>query len=1093
MTRKIYTLLLFLYTLAVSVGAQERYTRQSLLATGKWMKIRVKDEGVYQLSPTALKNMGFSNAAKVRLYGYNMPMLPEAKIENIADDMMEIPVYRKSNGTILFYSCGTTEWKKSSSGKYFTHKNNPYSSYIYYFLTESDAAPATFSTEDGTATTSTVQDTYLAHSIYEDDAFSFLNAGRTFFEKYDYADGASKTYRIPLDNTTKGDVILDVRFGANGSSSSTVNVSSGSNSLGNITIGGVSTSDHCVAKVSSRQFTIYDQTISQMPVTLKHTRSQGTSGHLDYIRLSYQALLTVGSKNYVVFSPNSKTKRTFAVAGADNGTCVWNVTSPSATHEIKGTLTNGTYKVSVDAGNINDKYVAVNTNSTFPAPQQIGKIANQNLHALDSINLLIIVPANGRLTDQALRLAQAHTQKDGMKCAVVKADEVYNEFSAGTPDATAYRRLMKMLYDRQYKQSPLRGTEAGSLNLLLFGNCFWDNRLITTGLTKLSQDDYLLAYESDDSWSNTKSYVMEEYYTLLEDGKGVSPLKEKPDCGVGRLPVTTAAQAKNMVDKLIGYIFNIYGGGWKNNICMMADDGNANIHMQDAENILDKTQSLMPEYHYQRIYWDSYQREQTTTGSSYPGAYADINKTMEEGALIMNYTGHGAPYTLSHEQVLKTADFQNWSSPRLPLWFTAACDVAPFDMNTTNIACEAMLNKNGAAMGFISTARTVYSPQNRTINRNFMSHVLARKPNGENYTIGEALAQAKADIAGTLKSTSSEIDSINKVHFILLGDPAIKLCPPKYNVKIDRFNGLDTSSGDMPNISAGDIVTVEGRIVDEDGNDIDDFNGILSSSVYDSEEHIVCKNNANEDVTKFEYDDRTRVIYSGSDSIRSGKFTFSFPVTIDINYSDNTGMLYLHAINQKKTDEAHGIFDKFTVGGSNTENVTDTIGPSILAFCDGYTTKDSVTTYTTENPTLRIVLSDDSGINTTGSGLGHDIVAIIDGKESMTYSLNSYYTPDAGSYKTGSISYTLPSLPAGTHTLLVRAFDTLNNMGESFYTFEVVEGMRQEYDIIDMSGRVLQHGKDISSLKPGVYIRRIRLTSPAGTIYTKAEKFAVTQ
>lgn len=1091
MTRKIYTLLLFLSTLTVCVGAQERYTRQSLLATGKWMKIRVKDEGVYQLSPTALKNMGFSNAAKVRLYGYNMPMLPEAKIENIADDMMEIPVYRKSNGTILFYSCGTTEWKKSSSGKYFTHKNNPYSSYIYYFLTESDAAPATFSTEDGTATQATVQDTYMAHSLYEEDAYSFMNSGRTFFEKYDYADGASKTYRIALDNTTKGDVIMNVCFAANGSAASTVSVSTGTNTLGTISIGGISNED--VAKVASKSFTIYDQTISQMPVTLKHTRSQGTSGHLDYIRLSYPAELSMKNKNYVVFTPNSTTKRTFAVAGADNGTCVWNVTSPSATHEIKGTLTNGTYKVSVDAGNINDKYVAVNTNSTFPTPQQIGKIANQNLHALDSINLLIIVPANGRLTDQALRLAQAHTQKDGMKCAVVKADEVYNEFSAGTPDATAYRRLMKMLYDRQYKQSPLRGTEAGSLNLLLFGNCLWDNRLITTGLTKLSQDDYLLVYESDNSWSRTNSYAMEEYYTLLEDGKGVSPLKEKPDCGVGRLPLSTVTEAKNVVNKLIGYMFNTYGGGWKNKICFMADDGNANIHMEDAKNVMNAIKQRQPDYHYQRIYWDSYQREQSATGNSYPGAYADINKTMEEGALIMNYTGHGAAYVLSHEQVLQTADFQNWTSPNLPLWITAACDVAPFDMNTTNLACEAVLNKQGAAMGFIGTGRTVYSSANRVINRNFMSHVLARKPNGENYTIGEALAQAKADIAGTLKSTSSEIDSINKVHFILLGDPAIKLCPPKYNVKIDRFNGLDTSSGDMPNISARDIVTVEGRIVDEDGNDIDDFNGILSSSVYDSEEHIVCKNNANEDITKFEYDDRTRVIYSGSDSIRSGKFTFSFPVTIDINYSDNTGMLYLHAINQKKTDEAHGIFDKFTVGGSNTENVTDTIGPAILAFCDGYTTKDSVTTYTTENPTLRIVLSDDSGINTTGSGLGHDIVAIIDGKESMTYSLNSYYTPDAGSYKTGSISYSLPSLPAGTHTLLVRAFDTLNNMGESFYTFEVVEGMRQEYDIIDMSGRVLQHGKDISSLKPGVYIRRIRLTSPAGTIYTKAEKFAVTQ
>ncbi len=1089
MTRKIYTLIL-IFMMALHASAQERYTRQSLLASGKWVKIRVKDEGVYQLTSATLKNMGFSNPDKVRLYGYNLPVLPEAKIENIADDMAEIPAYRKSNGTMLFYSCGTTRWKKTLSGTAFTHTNNPYSSYVYYFLTDSNGEPAAFQTEDGTGTQATVQDTYMAHSLYEEDAYSFMNSGRTFFEKYDYADGTSKTYRIALDNTTKGDVIMNVCFAANGSAASTVSVSTGTNTLGTISIGGISNED--VAKVASKSFTLYDQTVSQMSVTLKHTRAQGISGHLDYIRLSYPAELSMKNKSYVVFSPNSATRRTFAIAGADNGTCVWNISAPSATHEVKGALANGTYNVSVSKAAITDQYIAVNTNAVFPTPQNMGVVPNQNLHGLDSISLVIIVPANGKLTEQAKRLAAAHEQKDGIKCAVVRADEVYNEFSAGTPDATAYRRLMKMIYDRQYSQSPMRGTEPGSLNLLLFGNCMWDNRFVTSGLSKLSQDDYLLVYESDNSWSRTNSYAMEEYYTLLEDGKGVSPLKEKPDCGVGRLPLSTVTEAKNVVNKLIGYMFNTYGGGWKNKICFMADDGNSNIHMEDAENVMNAIKQRQPDYHYQRIYWDSYQREQSATGNSYPGAYADINKTMEEGALIMNYTGHGAAYVLSHEQVLKTADFQNWTSPNLPLWITAACDVAPFDMNTTNLACEAVLNKQGAAMGFIGTGRTVYSSANRVINRNFMSRVLSLKPNGENFTIGEALAQAKADIT-TSMSTATSIDSINKVQFLLLGDPAIKLCPPSYTVKIDRFKGMDTSGESMPNISAGDIVTVEGHIVKDDGTMADDFNGIISSSVYDSEEHIVCKNNAKEDISKnFEYDDRTRVIYTGTDSIRSGRFTFSFPVTVDINYSDETGMIYLHAINEQKTEEGHGRFDSFTVGGSNTDEVTDTIGPVIMAYCDGYTTKDSIT-YTTANPTLRITLADESGINTTGSGLGHDIVAIIDGKESMTYTLNSYYSPDAGNFKSGSLVYPMPTLPAGRHTMLVRAFDTLNNMGEETYSFEVVEDMRQEYDIIDMSGRVLSHDSDTSTMKPGIYIKRIRLTSPAGTIYTKSEKFVIAQ
>ena len=1082
---------MLLLALALNLCAQERYTNQSLLASGRWVKIRVKDEGVYQLSPATLKSMGFSNPSKVRLYGYNLPMLPEANIENIADDMAEMPVYRKSNGTMLFYSCGVTQWKKTASGKAFTHKNNPYSSYVYYFLTESADAPATFETTDITASGS-AQTTYLAHSLHDEDEYSFFNAGRTFFEKYDYATGASKTYIMPFENTSKGDITMNVSFGADGKTASSVTVSSGSNTIGTLSIGSIVS--ETVASVASRQFTLYDQTLSQMNVTLKHNRSQGIAGHLDYIRLSYPAELSISDKKYVTFSPNSSTMRAFAIAGADNATCVWNVTSPSDTHEMKGSLSNGTYTVGISKASIHDTYVAVNTNATFPTPQNMGAIANQNLHALDGISLVIIVPANGKLTAQAQRLAQAHEQLDGIKCAVVRADEIYNEFSAGTPDATAYRRLMKMLYDRQYSQSPLRGSEAGSLNLLLFGNSMWDNRFVTSGLTKNSQDDYLLVYESDNGWSRTDSYAMEEYLTLLDDGKGVSPLKEKPDCGVGRIPVSNATEAKYVVDKLISYMLNTYGGGWKNTICFMGDDGDSNTHMADAEAVYSNTISLLPEYHYRRIYWDSYKMEQTAVGNRYPGTQSDINKIMQEGALIMNYTGHGSAYMLSHEQVLLTSNFKNWDSPRLPLWFTAACDVAPFDMNTENLACEALINKKGAAMGFIGTARTVYSSANRIINRAFMSHVLANKPNGESFTIGEALAQAKADCINKSASAMTRLDTINKVHYVLLGDPAIKLARPKYGIKIERFNGIDLASGSTPNISAGDVVTIEGCIVNSDGTALTDFDGVISTYAYDSEEHVTCKNNAKEkDLKPFEYDDRTRLIYSGNDSVRSGKFTITFPVTTDINYSDKTGMLYLYAVNEAKTDEAQGRFYNFTVGGSNTENVDDNEGPVIIAFCDGFTTKDSVT-YTTETPTLRINLSDVSGINTTGSGLGHDIVAIIDGKEALTYTLNNYYSSEIGNYKEGSVEYTIPTaLAAGKHTLLVRAFDTLNNMGESSYAFEVVEQMQKEYDIIDMSGRVMSHSSDTSALKPGIYIKRTRLTSPTGTIYTKSEKFVVAQ
>lgn len=1091
MARRIYTLIILLALTFITVNAQSRYATHSKLATGKWVKIRVADEGVYQLTSATLKDLGFSNPAKVCLYGYNLPFLPEAKIENLGDDLTEIPLFRKADGTLLFYSCGTTLWTRSSESSAFTHRNNPYSNYIYYFLTETTGTPATFSQSDASASAGTKQTTYYAHALHEEDTFSFINAGRTFFESHDYANNPQKTYQLTFDNTTCGDVTIDVQFGAAGISSSSLSVSVGDNTLG--TLAFPKKSNYADAYISNKSFTLYDQTATSFSIKLKHTRSSGIAGHLDYIRATAEATLSLNGRNYLAFTPNSNGTCTFELQGANAATCIWDVTTPATTHELAGTLTGSTYKATATSAKFTNQYVAVNTTATFPTPQTVGNVTHQDLHALDSINLLIIVPSNGKLTEQAQRLAAAHTKIDGIRCAVVEADHIYNEFSSGTPDATAYRRLMKMFYDKQYKASPLTGTQKGSLNILLFGNSMWDNRLVTNGLASKSQDDYLLAYESDNSWSHTDSYVMEEYFTLLADGKGVSPLKELPDCGVGRLPVSTEADAKNVVDKLINYMTNANAGAWKNTICLMGDDDKTNIHMEDAENVLTNMQQKFPDYHYQRIYWDSYTMQQTATGSNYPDIYADINKIMQEGALIMNYTGHGAAYTLSHEQVLKTTDFQQWTSPRIPVWVTAACDVAPFDMNIENIGIEAILNKQGAAVAFIGTARTVYSSPNRVINRNFMSHVLDTKNNGEHFTIGEALAQAKADIIES-KSNGymSKIDSINKVHFVLLGDPAIKLVTPTYKVKIDKFNGKTVDIANPPTISGGETVVIEGHIVTPTGEKATQFDGTVSTRIYDSEEHIVCKLNAGQDITPFEYDDRTRTLYAGTDSVKAGAFKFTFPVPLDINYSDLPGLINLYAINTQKDIEANGTFTEFIVSGTSTEEQIDTIGPSIAAFSNGHNVSEI--SYTNETPTLRIELSDESGINTTGNGLGHDIVAIIDNNEATTYTLNSYYTQSVGDYRSGTVTYTLPALSAGKHTLVIRAFDTLNNLGEQAYSFEVVTGLIQVYDIYDFTGRkVYSSSEHKPTLPPGIYIRRTRLTSPKGDISSSSEKFIITQ
>lgn len=1037
LAKRLYILIAFL-ALALNVGADNVYADHSVLSSGRWVKIRVAKEGVYQLTANTLSNMGFHNPATVKLYGYNLPILPEANIENISDDLTEIPLWRRGDGSLLFYSCGTTQWSRTNSANFlFTHKNNPYSNYIYYFLTE--GTPATFKTESPSTTPTHTATTFPEHTLIDNDELSIINAGRTFFESYKFSN-SSKTYTLNTPDNSNGTVYLNLQFASTGAS--TLTVSANGNTLTSTSY--TTPQQYFSAKVSNLATTLSNNYSDIASITLKQSASSTTTnGYLDYIRANYTRNLNMSGKSYLAFRTKDDYNYTVTISGADGNTKVWRVTTPALTCEQAGSLSGNNYVANLtnDGG---DEYIAVNVSASFPAPEYVCEVANQDLHSCKDIELVIIVPENNSYTAQAQLLADAHKAKEGMKCLVVRADQIYNEFSSGTPDATAYRRFMKMLYDRAQADTGISQPR----NLMLFGACYWDNRLITPSMKGKSQADYLLCYESDESWSTTESYICEEYFGLLKDNSGNTPLKEAAQIGVGRLPVTDITTATNVVAKLIRYINQENTGAWKNTICFMGDDGDKNVHMNDAENVITKIQPLYPKFRYKRIYWDHYPIVSTSTGNTYPAVQEEINKTMLDGALIMNYTGHGSATQLSHEQVLKTENFKKWSSPNLPLWFTAACDVTPFDMNKESQGAEAVFNKRGAAMGFIGTARTVYSAQNRTLNTYLMTYLLGKDDTGRRYTIGEALTQAKAAIA-TTRNVSNR-DAINKTHYVLIGDPAITLAAPNYNIKIDQINGSAVDAANPPLLNAGNVVTVSGHVEDESGNPVNDYNGTVETVVSDNLETVVCNRNvpANAD-TAFVYKDRTRTLFVGSEQVKGGQFTLSFPMPLDINYSNENGLINLYASNGQQ--EAHGSCTDFLVGG--TGNYTqDGNGPTITANLngDGFHNGDDVN----ETPYLFITLHDNDGINTTGNGLGHDIEVIIDNDEQKTYSLNNYFKPTTGGYADGTIGYSIPELPEGQHTMMIRAFDVLNNMGSLTVNFNVVKGLKPSIANLYIKGPV---------------------------------------
>lgn len=779
----------------------------------------------------------------------------------------------------------------------------------------------------------------------------------------------------------------------------------------------------------------------------------------------------------------------------------------SATYAIKGLTTDNTVTITVTAGGpARLDYVSMAWDNALPAPDlgsssiaeptYLYNITNQNLHADEPIDMLIIIPASQELATHAQRLADYHATNDGMRVRVVPADELYNEFSSGTPDAGAYRRYLKMQYDRAASDDDM------PKYLILFGDCVWDNRMLTADCSTLDADDYLLCFESENSFNEVKCYVDDGFFCMLDDGEGGSPLlSDKLDMAVGRFPVTTADDAKTMVDKAISYMDNEYADDWQNVLVFMGDDGNDNLHMQQSNSAADYIASLYPGYNIEKVMWDAYERETTSTGNFYPDATDVITRRQEAGALIMDYMGHGRADQISHESVLRLSDFAAFTNTNLPLWVTASCDIMPFDGTQSTIGETAVLNAKGGAVAFYGTTRTVYSTHNNTMNRSFLTNVLSINDDGKPMTVGEAQRRAKNNVA-----TNSNNEIVNNLQYSLLGDPAMRLALPTTTVVVDSINGEALATGATPQVKAGSIMTISGHI---DG--ASDFDGTLSATIFDSEELITClwndKNDSDGADEAFTYYDRTNTLYSGSNTVTNGSFTIQFAVPKDINYSDEAGQIIVYAVNEQKTLTAHGENTSFTVGGS-AANENDSIGPSI--YC--YLNSPSFTNGGNVNPTPYFVaeITDNDGINAAGSGIGHEMRLVVDGSAAMTYYLNDNFSFDFGSYTSGSTYYNIPELDEGDHVLTFRAWDVLNNMNEAQLKFTVVSGLTPsvsvgcsdnpatdattfivnhdrigsdidvQIDLFDTSGRHLWRHEDDGVSTSGAYTYEWNLTLASG-------------
>ena len=596
--------------------------------------------------------------------------------------------------------------------------------------------------------------------------------------------------------------------------------------------------------------------------------------------------------------------------------------------------------------------------------------------------------------------------------------------------------------------------------LLLFGDGIYDNRGISGEVQGVSRSNMLLTFQSQESL-NVYSYATDDYFAFLEDNSGSNFSRDKMCLGVGRFPIRTVTEATQMVDKTISYMENKDLGSWKNNVTFVADDGNnedsfTTNHMKQADQLAEAIEEMQPGFLVNKVYFDAYKRSSLGT---YPDVHNEIEKLLKSGQLLINYTGHGSTTHWADESVWTQTDINNSSYKHLPVWVTATCDFTRFDDVKTSAGESVFLNPTSGGIALFTTTRVVFSGNNANLNKALIDNLFQEDANSR-YTLGEAMMYTKR-----------QLNDSNKLNFILIGDPALKFAYPEYKARVTAVNG-EAVSDEPFEFKALSRITVEGEILNPSGSFAADFTGVLSSTIFDSQSSITTLGNSSE---KFTYLDYPNTIYIGRDSVRNGKFSFNFMVPKDISYSNKKGKLNLYA--SSETKEAQGSFFDFIVGGTSDTAETDTIGPEIRQIYlndSSFVSGDKVNT----TPYFVAKLWDKSGVNITGSSVGHDMMLTIDSMPSMSYNLNSYYALLPDSENEGLVQFSIPEMEPGMHTAEFKVWDILNNSTTYTFTFEVAEGLKP--NLIEMYATpnpardqvefFLHHNRPESNLKVTVMV-----------------------
>ncbi len=1016
-----------------AVGVLSVTAQSSILSQGNWYKVSVEKNGVYKITYDQFKKMGFDpekiDPRKIKIAGNVGGMLPQPNSTSRPVDLTENAIFvsGESDGKfnkedfILFYAEGADGIRFNASKKIIAYEHNLYSEQNFYFVSVSDTNGKRITTSENLGTGFPIVNTFNDFVFHEFDDYNELKSGREWFgEQFNFsADQIFKFEISGIANNTNITWVSDVM--AQSFNGSSFKLFFNNNEIGTQSISSIPNSTYGLKGRHKRDSITFGSGMVNASATanqeIKYQYVKASSGKsigfLDFFLVGFTRNLSLYGDQTSFRSALSLNQNTslFEITNASPNCLIWNVSDPSNIIQQDFTLLNNIASFSTTTNTVKEFIIF---NQTVPAPTLVGKVLNQNLHGASTPNLIII--SHPDFFTEATRLAQHRQTHSGWTTLVVTPEQVYNEFSSGRQDPTAFRDLAKYLYDKN--PSTLK-------SLLFMGRGSYDYKARIAYNT-----NFVPTYESRNSLSPLETYSSDDYFGFMEDGEGNWGEKPLPqnhtlDIGVGRLPVKSSQEAYDIVDKIISYDINKKAfGSWRKEIAFIADDGStsdgfSNIHQTQANILANQIELSIPAYNTKRTFLGTYTKTVKANGETIPEANKDIKSRFERGSIIINYTGHGNESLLADERVFTETDIDDLGNSLYPFMVTATCEFGRQDDPAQISSAElTLIHPKGGAIGLVSTARPVESNANFDLNQAFYD-ALFQKESNRYLPLSEVFRRTK----------NNSMNGVSNRNFSLLADPSLTLALPLNNIVLTH---LKTASG-SDTLKALSKVMVKGEVQDEDGIVIPNFNGILQAKLFDKKTEFVTigKNNP-----AFSYKEWYNILFNGQAKVVDGIFEFEFILPKNMAYEIGTGKLSLYAEDVLQQIDAAGALTDFSVGGSEPSPTADNIPPTLQAFIGDTTFVNGG--IANPNTTLLVRLRDAGGINISSYGIGNNLLATLDNGEQ--FNLNDYYTTEVDDFTAGRVEFPLHDLSPGKHTITIKAWDTSNNRAETSLEFRVTDG-----------------------------------------------------